>query len=107
MNKALVEALRVAATSRGRHKHGAVVVRRGKTVAAEVNRTTSDARFSNRPICSIHAELAAILAAGSLARGATLYVARVNRQGEPRDSAPCKKCRGFIQRSGIVRVVHT
>lgn len=92
-------------------KHGAVVVKSGRVVGSGFN------KFKNHPDliphdlikvhCSRHAEEVAIHEAGENARGAILYVARVNKQGIDRNSKPCEECSKLIQRSGIKKVIYT
>lgn len=55
---------------------------------------------------SVHAEEAAIARCGDI-RGATIYVARVNNQGEIRMSAPCGMCQDLIEKAGIRKVIYT
>jgi deoxycytidylate deaminase len=55
----------------------------------------------------MHAEIAALLVAGSRAYGATVYVARVRKDGTPADSKPCKKCEGQLKRKGVKKVIWT
>lgn len=107
MNKYLEKALEVAKTSKCRYKHGCVVVsKRGKIVAVATNKKVGDPQTHWRR-SHIHAEFAAIIAAGTDANGAMLYVARVNANGDPASSRPCKKCQGIIERFGIASVVFT
>jgi deoxycytidylate deaminase len=105
-NKHLEAAKKLASLSRCRQKHGALVVRNGQVVSAGVNlsRGTADVHW---PFASEHAEERAISQAGRDARGATLYVARVNRLGDAQLSKPCERCRSAIRKAGIIRVVHT
>ena len=105
-NKHLEAAKELAKLSRSRQKHGAIVVRNGQVVSAGVNisKGTADVHW---PLASEHAEERAISQAGKEARGATLYVARVNRLGEARLSRPCERCQSAIRKSGIARIVHT
>lgn len=56
--------------------------------------------------CGVHAEVAAIKRCRE-PKGATLYVARVNKSGEPRLSRPCNNCQEYIERSGIKQVFFT
>lgn len=100
-----------AEKSEERKKHGAVVVKSGRVVGSGYN------RFKNHPDvipeelikihCSRHAEEVAIREAGSNARGAILYVARVNKKGVDRNSKPCKECAKLIEKSGIKKVIYT
>jgi pyrimidine deaminase RibD-like protein len=107
MNKYLQKALEVAQTSKCRYKHGCIVVsKKGKIVAVATNKKVGDPKTHWRR-SHIHAEFAAIVAAGSNARGAYVYVARVNAHGHPASSKPCKKCQGLIERVGVANVVFT
>ena len=92
-------------------KHGAIIVKSGRVVGTGFN------RFKNHPHnipeelikvhCSRHAEEVAIREAGSNAKGAILYVARVNRQGADRNSKPCHICSDIIKSSGVKKVIYT
>ena len=100
-----------AEKSEERKKHGAVVVKSGRVVGAGHN------KFKNHPDvipeelikihCSRHAEEVAIREAGDNARGAILYVARVNNSGLDRNSKPCEECSKLIEKSGIKKVIYT
>lgn len=57
--------------------------------------------------CSVHAEEMALKDANYNAKGATLYVARVNAKGEDRDSKPCVRCQKLIVSTGVKKVVYT
>ena len=56
--------------------------------------------------CSVHAEVDALRNVKD-AVGATVYVARINRQGEQRLSKPCLSCQQYLDKRGIKRVVYT
>jgi pyrimidine deaminase RibD-like protein len=100
------KALEVASRSRCRYKHGCIVVSRGQIVSEATNRKIGDPEIAWR-IAHLHAEVAALLAAGPLANGSTLYVARISASGKPAESKPCKKCDSFIEKYGVTRVVWT
>lgn len=97
--------------SEEKKKHGAVVVKGGRVVGTGFN------KFKNHPdiipkhlvktSCSRHAEEVAIHEAGDNAKGAVLYVARVNKQGIDRMSKPCIYCAELIKKSGIKKVIYT
>lgn len=97
--------------SEERMKHGAVLVKSGRVVGTGFN------KFKNHPHviptdlikvhCSRHAEEVAIREAGDNAKGAILYVARVNKHGADRNSKPCHVCSKLIRRSGIKKVIYT
>lgn len=101
----------LAERSEEKKKHGALVVKSGRVVGYGFN------KFKNHPDlipeelikvhCSRHAEEVAIKNAGLNAKGATLYVARINKQGLDRDSKPCAICSDLIKQSGIKRVIYT
>lgn len=92
-------------------RHGAVVVRGGRIIGVGVNSTRGvssvDQSENSWRGSYLHAEEVAIKMAGSRASGATLYVSRVNKNGEARLSEPCIRCDGVISRSGVRRVVYT
>jgi len=56
--------------------------------------------------CAYHSEIVAIKQAGDV-RGAIVYNARVNRNGERRLSKPCDNCQKTLDASGVKRVVWT
>lgn len=105
-NKHLEAAKEIAKLSKARQRHGAVLVKNGQVVSAAVNlsKGTADVHW---PFASEHAEERAISQAGKDARGATIYVARVNRQGVVLLSKPCERCMSAIRKSGVSRIVHT
>lgn len=105
----LEQAKRIAGASSCRTMHGAVAVRGGRVVGVGVNAYQNSPEIfdilpHNR---SIHAEEACLKAIGDNSRGATMYVARVNRLGEERMSKPCKRCQKALRISGVRRVVYT
>lgn len=106
MNRYLEMAMHVASKSKCRHKHGCVVVRNGKIVSSSTNKKIGDPKTAWRT-SHIHAEFAAILAAGNLASGSNVYVARIAANGTPAPSKPCKKCESIMARSGVSRIVWT
>jgi len=103
MNKYLEKALQIAMTSKCRYKHGCVVVNNGRIVSAATNKKVGDPETHWRK-SHVHAEAAAIIAAGSKAYGATVYVARAAADGSPAPSKPCKKCDGYLERFGVAQV---
>ena len=103
-------AIKIASSSTMRHQHGCVVVRSGRVLSIGINTSR------NHPVqtethrikidCGLHAEVAAIKKCKNPS-GATLYVARVNKSGEPRLSRPCQNCQEYIELSGIKHVIFT
>lgn len=106
MNRYLELALDAARKSKCRHKHGCVIVRNGKIISVSTNKKIGDPSVSWRT-AHIHAEFAALAAAGSLASGANVYVARIDARGTPAPSEPCKKCKSILDRAGVSKVVWT
>lgn len=100
-----------AAKSSARNTHGAVVVKGGRVIGTGYNRNRNHpATVSPEHIktdCSIHAEESAIRDAKYDVRNAIIYIARVNKHGEDRDSKPCPRCLRLIKDSGIKRMVYT
>lgn len=101
----------IAARSNERMKHGAVVVKSNRVLGMGYNKNkNSPFNVSEEHIkshCSRHAEVEAIRSANFNVKGAVLYVARVNRRGQDRNSKPCPRCQTIIEETGIKRVVHT
>jgi len=106
MNKYLEMAIELAETSKCRHKHGCVVVSRGRVIAQATNKKVGDPGTQWRR-SYIHAEFAALIAAGKNAKGSKVYVARVMKDGTPALSKPCKKCERYLKRYGVSEVVWT
>lgn len=100
-----------AEKSESRQRHGAVVVKSGRVIGTGYNKNkNSPLGVSPEHIkthCSRHAEVEAIRDAGFAVEGAILYVARVNRQGQGRNSKPCKYCQAVIAATKIKRVIYT
>lgn len=102
----------LASKSSARKTHGAVVVKGGRVLGTGFNKVRNHPAIVSpehiKTDCSYHAEEVAIREAGeSNVKGAIIYVARVNRHGNDRDSKPCPKCSALIDRVGIKRVVYT
>lgn len=108
-HKHLLQAIKVASTSTERQRHGAVIAKGGRVLSVGVNtrRNHPDVCSDPKTEASFHAEVMALRALSSpeLAQGATLYVARINRNQLPADSTPCVNCLNVIINSGIKKVV--
>lgn len=100
-----------AAKSKARKMHGAVMVKSGRVVGTGFNKDRNSPFVVSpehiKPHCSVHAEFQAIKEAGENAAGSVLYVARVNRQGQDRNSKPCKLCQEVIKQNKIKKVIYT
>lgn len=101
----------LATKSELRHRHGALIVKSGRVLGMGYNKRRNHPANVNpgrhRYDCGVHAEAAAIKDAGSNVRGATIFVARVNRHGEDLLSKPCPRCQDLIERMELKSVVHT
>ena len=91
-------------------KHGAVVVKSGRVMAVGINKWRNHPSIIEQSKvkheCSVHAEVDAISRVNN-ARGATIYVARVNNSGEPLLSRPCDNCYTAILDAGISKIIYT
>ena len=90
-----------------RWKHGSVCVKgsnvtTGKSIRTNDPKTMSDVHMDR---CSIHAEVRAVVRHTGSRQ--TVYVARVNKRGELRNSRPCNNCISTLQQLGIKEVIHT
>jgi deoxycytidylate deaminase len=103
-------AVNVAQSSECRMKHGAVVVRGGSVISVGINKNRNHPTVVSsehiKTHCSVHAEIDALRKVKN-AKGATIYVARVNRKGQDRLSRPCDRCHDAIRDAGIRKVVYT
>lgn len=101
----------LAGKSASRRRHGAVVVKSGRVIGTGYNKDRNSPMFVSpehiKTHCSRHAELEAIRDANWNVRGAVLYVARVNNQGQDRNSKPCGLCEDIIRETEIKKVIYT
>ena len=97
----------------GKFKHGAVLVQGGSVLSRSYNKDNYNSFGSRfRPLdegqATLHAELGCVLGvARAKTTGATVYVARVNRDGDERISKPCNMCQNVLRHVGVRRVVYT
>lgn len=85
----------VACTSKCKFRHGAVVVRHGHVLGVGCNVQKNDPKYVDHEHSQIHAEIVAMKRAGFPYR-ATIFVARVNGNGESRLSKPCANCQEIL-----------
>lgn len=97
----------------GKFTHGAVLSRHGIVLNASHNKDKT-CSFGNRFRCrnlgraTLHAELGAILnMPRESTEGSDIYVVRVNKQGELRNSKPCDMCYNAMKFVGIKRVFYS
>lgn len=106
-------AMKVADASECNHRHGAVIVRGGSVLSVGLNKWRNEVALVEQlhadgrsTDISVHAEIDALSRVAD-PRGATIYVARVNRTGDPRLSKPCSGCARALQEAGISKVIYT
>ena len=102
-------ASRIAETSSVDKRHGAVVVKAGRVLAVGVNKWRNQALVnpdSYAPHLTVHAEVDA-LSRLSDAKGATLYISRLDKFGREQYSKPCPRCEKAIIESGVKAVIYT
>ena len=104
--KHMRRAIRLASGSKCNHKHGAVVVRSGRVLSAGRNKNRNNPQYHPGLFCSVHAEVDALSRVADPA-GCTVYVARVNNNGDPMLSKPCGQCAIALEAAGVARVFHT
>ena len=107
----LKQAIKLADQAQHRHKHGAVVVKSGRVVGVGINKSTVHNKwvdYMDRSQCGVHAEVAAMRAAGENVVGSTVFVARVSsKTGYVHYSAPCPNCYEALKQAGVKQVVHS
>ena len=102
-------AMKVAETSNCSRRHGAVVVRGGSVLAIGSNSSRNATLTEHCDIIkhsTVHAEIDALSRVKD-ARGATVYVARINASGHVLFSRPCDYCYNSMILIGIKRIVYT
>jgi deoxycytidylate deaminase len=93
-------------------RHGAVLIKGGSVLnvgANSDNHTSFGQRFRTEPgRATHHAELACVLGLDrNITQGGTIYVARISKNGEWKNSKPCSMCHEVMSYVGIKRVVYT
>ncbi len=97
----------------GKIRHGAVLVKGGSVINAAFNKdnyTSFGTRFreKHRGPATVHAEIGCVLGlARTVTTGSDLYVCRINRNGEFRNSKPCTMCHEALRHVGVKRVFYT
>lgn len=103
--KFLLLAMQMAENSECSFRHGSVLVRGGRVLSVGFNKPRNSS--SNTKHQSIHAEEDVIKRARTSIKGATLYVARINRNGDAMLSMPCIDCMRVLEASEIKAVYYT
>jgi len=97
----------------GKIRHGALLTKGGSVINTCYNKDkfcSFGTRFRDRSRgpATIHAELGCVLGIPrSVTTGADLYVCRVNKKGEFRNSKPCAMCHEALKHVGVRRVYYT
>ena len=97
----------------GKIRHGAVLIKGGSVINTCFNKDkfcSFGTRFRdpNRGHATIHAELGCVLGLPrSVTTGADIYVCRINKRGQFRNSKPCAMCHEVLKHVGIKRVYYT
>lgn len=95
-----------------RSKHAAILVEKKKIISIGINKMKShpvQKQFTRDPeLAYIHAEVDCLKSISKLnVKRATLYVVRVNKNGNLAESCPCDGCKKLIQSIGISRLVYS
>jgi tRNA(Arg) A34 adenosine deaminase TadA len=97
----------------GNFRHGAVLVRGGAIQGLGCNSERycsvgAKYRPEEKGIATYHAEIRAILGVPRhLTRGSTIYVTRVNKKSESRNSRPCSMCQAVLAAQGIRKAIYS
>ena len=95
------------------YRHGATLVKGASVINTSFNKNNFCSfghRFRKRGHgdATVHAEVGAVLGIERKnTEGATLYVARIGKNGDYRLSKPCPMCYAVMKHVGIKRVVYT
>lgn len=95
-----------------KYRHGAVIVKGGRVISTGINKMKNHPSVFDDDVdlikssAHVHAEIDAIKKVSDL-RGAKIYIARVNKNGQTGLSRPCDKCYKNITAAGITRIIYT
>ena len=101
--------LKAAVNSQCKQKHAASVYRSSSLLSIGINKSRVNNQWNNKmegKPATCHAEVAALNQVED-ARGCTVYVARVLRNGDSAMSRPCNQCAKELIRRGVSKVVYT
>jgi len=104
----------IASTSvYGKIRHGALLTKGGSVINTCHNKDKfcsfgTRFRCPTRGPATIHAELGCVLGLPrGVTNGANIYVCRINKHGEFRNSKPCAMCHEVMKYVGIKKVYYT
>lgn len=90
-------------------KFGSIVIKGGSVRAVGINKLHTKASIASDEHLldlSTHAEEDALNRCGN-PKGATIYIARVGRNGLPALARPCPECKRMLSKAGIRRAIYT
>lgn len=95
-----------------RARHGAIIVKNGRIIARGINKLRTSAKIIGQEQFNrngtLHAEISAMRQVSpENLRGATIFIARILRNGEQAMSKPCPRCLEAIKKAGIKRIYYT
>ena len=99
-------AIDVAKISKCRYRMGAVL-KNGKDTVSATNIMKTHPWLNldkSKPRVSIHAEMRVLIKAKQKAKGSTIWVARVNKAGDPVCSKPCPLCVHLMKEAKVSHV---
>jgi tRNA(Arg) A34 adenosine deaminase TadA len=87
------------------------MIKNGKVIATAKNQYCSKKKlshFRSKRIWSVHAEMSlATSVPKHVARGSTVCVVRVNKQGQLVNSEPCEMCKKILSTLGVKNVYYS
>lgn len=105
----LEKASKLAETSTNTYRLAAIIVKNGTEVGSGINKSLNSGYIENPDYrTSIHAEVAALNNCRKVdLNGATIFVARVLKDGSQAMSKPCADCQKQLKARGIKKVYYT
>lgn len=104
----LVEkAMQVAMTSKHAKWQLGAVLTRGSTFLSSAPNKFRNPPWVNHLHATRHAEQEALRKSLNGTRGSTIYVARADKDGNPRMARPCNRCMSALYYAGVREVVYT
>ena len=104
----LLYAKEAARKSVGRFRLGAVIFKKNAIISSGYNKPGKTSPKSPAPFKSLHAEFDAIVGnSRDSIRGASIYVHRLKRNGNPGLAKPCQYCAGMLLGLGIKKILYS